>query len=44
MVTELEVLRQKMFKVPKADAKNIILSLILDPLKQSMENLQRIIE
>ena len=44
MITELEVLRDKMYKVPKAGAKKIILALILDPLKQSMERLHNIIE
>ena len=44
MITELELLRDKMYKVPKTVAKNMILSLILDPLKQSMERLQHIIE
>ena len=44
MIAELEILRDKMYKVPKADAKDIILSLILGPLKQSMEKLQHIVE
>ena len=43
MITELEILRDKMYKVPKADEKTVILSLIIEPLKQSMEKLQRII-
>ena len=43
MIAELEILRDKMYKVPKADEKTVILSLILGPLKQSMEKLQRII-
>ena len=43
MISELEMLRDKMYTVPKADEKTVILCLIIEPLKQSMEKLQRII-
>ena len=44
MIHDLETLRDKMYKSPKTDTKDIILSLILGPLKQSLEKLRYIIE
>ena len=43
-IHDLETLRDKMYKTPKNDTKDIILSLILGPLKQSMEKLQHIMD
>ena len=44
MIHDLETLRDKMYNSPKTDTKDVILSLILGPLKQSMEKLRYIIE
>ena len=44
MIDDLNILRDKMYKTPKTDTKDIISSLILGPLKQSIEKLQHIIE
>ena len=44
MIDDLNILRDKMYKTPKTDTKDIISSLILGPLKQSIEKLQQIIE
>ena len=44
LIHDLETLRDKMYNTPKTDTKDIILSLILGPLKHSMEKLQHIME
>ena len=44
LIDDLETLKDKMYKTPKTDTKDIILSLILGPLKQSMEKLQYIMD
>ena len=44
MINELEILRDKMYNVPKEGATNIIISLILAPLKQAMVKLRTIID
>ena len=44
MINKLEILRDKMYNVPKEGATNIIISLILAPLKEAMEKLRIIID
>ena len=44
MINELVHLRDKMYNVPRSDAKVIILWVILDPLKKSIAKLQKMVE